>query len=230
MAIYISDTFTDTNGTAIASHTPDVGGAWNTSGGITIQSNQLICGQFNSGHPYNSTTSMASADYEVLADVVWSVAADGNADMAGVIGRFNTAASDYYCAYYNTTGASWHLSKFISGGETSLGTSAMTYVQGQTHALTLRMQGSTITMLVDGTSLVSVTDATLTLKQNVGIYMEDVVSQAQRLDNYVVQDIVSGGGSSATMSSTFKNGKPSRPAPFKPMGDAFRPTKYGGWR
>lgn len=194
MAIYISDTFTDTNGTAIASHTPNVGGAWNVSGAITITSNQLICGQFGSGHPYNSTTSMASADYEVLADVVWAGAADGNADMAGVIGRFNTAASDYYFAYYNTTGAAWHLSKAISGSESSLGTSAMAYVQGQTHTLTLRMQGTTITMLVDGVSLVSVTDTALTLTQNAGIYMEDVVSQCQRLDTYVVQDIAVGGG------------------------------------
>lgn len=196
MATFVQDTFTDTNATAITSHTPDVGGAWNTGGGaITIQSNRLICGFFNSGLSYNTTQS-STADYQVSCDVVM-VGASAGGSYVGIAGRFNTAASDNYRAAYDAQNGLFELSKYISGSKTSLGTYSTAYVQGQTFSLMLKMSGTTISLLVDGVSRVSVTDTAFSAKGNFAVYLEDVFSQCCLMDNFLAEDISSGGGGGA---------------------------------
>jgi len=205
MATYVKDTFTDTNGTVLSSHTPDIGGAWSEVGGgatsnITIQSDTIQQALFGNSKAVNATTA-STADYQVSIDVIMSAATAG-VDEVGVMGRGNFGAGNSYIVYYDTDFTTPNqtvvLSSFASGSETQLATYALTYVQGQTHNVMLKMQGSTISMLVDNVVQGSVTDTTWTTGTNIGIWTDTGYVQSLLGDNFLAQDIPSSGGTAPT--------------------------------
>lgn len=96
----LRDTFTGTNGTALASHTMDAGAGWTVHGGTwTIQSNHL---QYGGGGSFqNASADAGAADCTVSAELV----ADG---YVGVLLRY-TDEANY-----------WWLSRRIFGDNTAL--------------------------------------------------------------------------------------------------------------
>jgi hypothetical protein len=184
--VYVSDTFTATNGTGLSSHTPDIGGAW--SGGGPIQGNQLTANFFNQAFISNAIGA-ATADYEVAIDVVMFGASAGQ-DRLGAIGRGNFGGGNWYLAYYDASAQLVKLSTYSSAAETILGSFALTYVQGQTHNVKLRMNGSTISCLVDGTTQISVTDTSHVSADALGIHQGDADdSLCLNGDNFVAQSL-----------------------------------------
>jgi len=72
MTIYVTDSFTDTDGTALHSHTPDVGTSFvdaSGSGALTIQSNCIPGESFANDRGYYTNSPPASADYEASITV-----------------------------------------------------------------------------------------------------------------------------------------------------------------
>jgi hypothetical protein len=202
MSTYVSDTFTGTDGTAIASHTPDVGGAWSGSG-VTLLSNQVVSGAFAGSFSLLNATLTSTADYEVSIDVHFagttpSTGAAQGSDVMGAHAR-DDGSFDYYEASYDSSLKSWGLWKVLSGTYTRLGSAfAMTYTQTQTHTVKLRVQGTTITMFVDGTSQVSVTDASISAKGKVGfVCFDNDGSLCLQGDNFLAADISAGGPTTA---------------------------------
>lgn len=188
MATFASDVFTDANGTDLNAHTPDVGGSWTKNQStITIQSNRTQ-GSLFAGAYYSNNGTPNSADYDVSADITFVTAAGSG--LAGVQARVAGGAHfNTYVALYDAGNNRYELRRYSAGALSSLGTSAYTYAQNETHTIKLRVNGSQITMFVDGVSLIDVSNGDISAAGLAGIYHEDSATHALALDNFVAGDI-----------------------------------------
>jgi hypothetical protein len=189
-ATIVSDTFTGTDATAIASHAPDTGGTWvEKQAGLKLLSNKLEAVDFGDCRAYNTATP-GSADYEVSVNVTLNQTGWGN--KAGVRGREVVDGvlpiQNCYEAYFNESTHTWYLDRWNGGTPTNLGTyaDATFNAVGITRALKLGLVGSVITVYVDGVSRIAVTDATpLTAAGLVGIMNAGGIHDGLLLDNYL---------------------------------------------
>lgn len=187
-----SDTFTGADGTALASHSPEIGAGWTRSATASDGAGDpLISG----GRIYNPTsnirvyyiTGLDLADCEVSADVV--LRTDTNNASSGVVGRHNFGAITFYLARYNDTVNAFQLHKYVAGVATQLGSdAAATLTADQAYRLTLAMRGSSIRLLVDGLLAVSVTDTAITAAGKAGVRLGGTASTTTgtHLDNFRV--------------------------------------------
>jgi hypothetical protein len=185
---YVSDAFTGTDGTALASHTPDTGGTWvDDQSGLQLSGNHVNSRQLFGDSRSHNTTAPSTADYDVSMNIIWSGATSDA--VLGVVGRGagNQFRSDGYIAYYDAGNNRWALVKLVGYNSTTLGTYAQTYTQGQTHTLKLSMAGTAITVYVDGVSQISVTDSSISAINHAGIYAHYGSSSTSMVgDNYLV--------------------------------------------
>lgn len=150
MAILVQDTFTDTNGTQLSSHSPDIGGAWIdpifSVEEAQIQSNKLLVG-FDAFY-YNDISNVA--DVYVQIDCV----TDGASLLAGLVVRY-TDSSNYY--YYDP---GFGIKKLVGGTPTTIAA----YADAQTAGSTYKLEaiGTTLTLYKDGSPVASTTDSDLT--------------------------------------------------------------------
>lgn len=147
---FASDTFTDTNGTLLENHTPDLGTSWTKGSGldagiVSINANTI----YGSGASadirmwYIGVTS-TNADYDVQATFKIS---NTSATSLTILGRASTSAVTAYglrCA-----GTGWALYKWVAGTRTTLGSytgdACTTARVGK-----LEMRGTSISAYVDG--------------------------------------------------------------------------------
>lgn len=88
----------------------------------------------------------------------------------------------------------------------------------------LEVAGTTLTAKINGVTILSRTDSAIA-SGNPGIYISGSGGTT------VLDDWAGGSVSAGAAASAAKLGNVGhRPAPFKPMGDAFRTMKYRGWR
>ena len=107
---FLTDTFTDTNGTNLQSHTGDTPHTWTKISGTNnavIQSNALQGDGGASGTClYRASIAAATPDYQVSASVTTNT---GTAQ--GVCGRMNSAGTDFYLARYLQSAGEWQLDR-----------------------------------------------------------------------------------------------------------------------
>lgn len=164
-----SDTFTDFYATSLQSHTGEIGAGWvkhpvSSADAVIDAASQIHkAGTGTVGALYYTTTTPTSADYRVEADLdEFTTNAD---DMAGVVGRLDptNANGTYYLARQEVSRAKWVLYKVVNGSWTWLGEAdSPTVWWGSSNRVTLDMRGSSIKLLVNGTTYVSVTDGSIT--------------------------------------------------------------------
>ncbi len=149
------DHFTDTNGTAIASHTMDTGAGWtlNSGSGVTIQSNKA---SWNGTQAY-ITADAGQADVTQTA-LVKNLTANSQ---RGLIGRF-TDTSNLWVVGFNdqTTTNNWTITEIASGTSTNRATGSVTLTQGVEQTVAVTYSGSTITATVNGGNQISYGSAT----------------------------------------------------------------------
>jgi hypothetical protein len=184
-ATKVQDSFTGTDGTALTSHTPEVGGAWsdNGSGLLKLLTNKIETVNFGRASALSSTV-LTSADYDVSADVTMNVTGWGNS--AGVQGRFVGNYSDGHEAYFSEGTHTWNLRRWTGGNPTALGSYADPTFTSGTKNLRLSMVGSALKVYVDGVLRISVTDATITAANKAGLYSEGGIHNGILLDNFLV--------------------------------------------
>ena len=174
MANFLLDTFTDTSGTYLVSHTGETGATWTKTAGTNsdaeIQSNKLTFTE-SSYIQYRAIASgvPAAANYSVSA-VLFYNATTTNAygPWTGVMGRY-VDENNYYYAYYYWYDQKWHLAKTVAGTQTDLGSSAQTLSLSNYYTLKLSMTGTTIVLNVGGSDLITVTDSALSAKGSAGV-------------------------------------------------------------
>lgn len=153
-------------------------------------------GSGTNGALYWATAAPPSANYTVQADVfVASLVAN---DLAGVVGRLDTAATGgtFYAGVYDRAQQRWVLYRLVNGTQVAIGSSATTSLSaGLTYQVALEMNGSAIRLLVGGTQVISAVDtsitapgrggvvvgygpATTTLSDTTGMHLDNVIVRA----------------------------------------------------
>lgn len=195
MAIFVSDTFTDTSGTALPSHTGETGATWTRHGSyaadIVVSDANRARGTGTAALNYASGTP-ASAEYDVEADL----RCVSNLSFNGVCGRVATGADTTYIArFFNANG--WQLLKLVAGVATTLGTDTTdgtTLTVGSTYALKLEIRNAAKKLFIGGAERLSSADNAITAAGQSGVRGSGGSNTTgYHLDNYVATDL-SGGG------------------------------------
>ncbi len=169
------DAMSGTAGATLQSRSGAIGASWtkhpvSSADAVITAAGRVRKAGTSMGALYYASGVPASANYNVEADVfVASVVTD---DMAGVVGRLDTANTNgtYYYFRYERTNLVWVLYKVVNGTWTWLGQSGtQTLTAGATYRAALDMTGTSIRGLVDGVQVISVTDATISAAGRGGI-------------------------------------------------------------
>lgn len=192
----VGDTFTDTDGTQIDSHTatgPNGGFGWtlNTGSDIEIQSNQAE-------GPGNNQSNYARADSDLSSDDMYSevdatVIPDIAGRAVGPLARYDVSADDGYRFRLRSTGSGngeYRIDKKISGTTTNLVTSSGFTMPSLPVTVRIEVDGSNIEGFEDGVSKASTTDSDVTGYVRAGIYVqpEDPGNEAD-VDNFEAADL-----------------------------------------
>lgn len=162
---FLYDTFTDTDATILTNHTGEKGGSWLIQTGAApgtpnaIQNNR-VWSPTNQGVYRAAPNSIDPSPANYYVEAVLSFVSTIAGDNVGVIGRASAVANTYYMARWNQSGG-WQLYSNVAGSFTQLGsTVADTFTSGE-KTVRLTMNGTTISMSVDGVTIISVTDANI---------------------------------------------------------------------
>jgi hypothetical protein len=212
---FLSDSFTDTAGTTLASHSPEVGGAWSkhTSSGSANASIDATGGRLQSDAAttsiptYQNAATPPAADYVVRATVTRTAAATGT-QAAGVMLRAVNGVNSYYLADYdaNSGAGRWRLRKTVSGTNTTLGTASATLTQDQAYLLEAVVIGDQLTLRVDGSVVVGpITDSALAAAGLVGVRLGG--TNVFRLDDVQAAGVLYTGSGSASLPALTASGE-----------------------
>lgn len=165
MTTIASDTFTDTNGTTLQSHTPSGGGTWTKSIGgagvdIEIQSNQATPSGNNAW--YYHSQDPTGVEY----DCQFTIKQTGSTNYAiGLVGRCSTSAETGYL--YHPGGSFHYLYKVSGGSYTELGTYFASVAIND--VIKLEIKDATKRVFVNGTQRISSTNNDVTAKGKAGL-------------------------------------------------------------
>lgn len=162
---FINDTFTDTSGTDLASHTPDTGTGWTKREDTGIWEIDSTGGRVqNTGVAYalyTEDTTPPSADYEVQADYIQVTA--GETKGVFICGRYRTSDGANYHILYWDPDNEFRLKVDDGTTASDLGIYTENIDDGTPRTVKLVMNGDQISAVVDGiTRIGPITDATVT--------------------------------------------------------------------
>ena len=179
VAYRVQDSFTDTNGTDLGSHTPTgplndgTWTGWYQPSGCTLKvtSNRVYCaypsaGSVSSGfrHSYQLADGMIAADLSIPGshnDGGYAILALRHS------GATPGASSAYRIAFSNGgygTAGTVSLYKLVSGSDTQLGSTYTigTLSSSATYRVSLELLGTALTVKLNGTSIITATDSAIT--------------------------------------------------------------------
>jgi lysophospholipase L1-like esterase len=179
MPNFILDTFTDTAGTPLDSHTPDLGGPVTKITGQTgvaqiTAANRLRAGTAGALTGYQYTAVPSAADYDVICDAyIASITADASA--SGPMARIQSGAQTYYWGRLSNDPANgagpfsgYDIYKCVAGTLTQIASSTNTpLTAGSTTRLKLSVRGTAITLYASNnggatfTAVCSATDSSI---------------------------------------------------------------------
>lgn len=175
MPRFSADSFTESADTALTSHTGETGATWTKNSSYTTSTVPQVVGATDRERLNDSAHEVAcyasglpaGIDYDVQVTVN-VVSRDG---YHGVTGRGATATLDWYEAFVDSAGSGgegYYLGKYVSGTFTELASYVTTPQTGD--ILKLRVRGSSVEMLVNGTVRGSATDTSFKTAGRVGIF------------------------------------------------------------
>src|SRR5574343_513281 len=175
MAQFVNDTFTDTNGTALASHTGETGATWTLLAGSTTQkivySNELICG--GGRGVYKASGTPGGADYEVHTWQTWRGTYGQDFHRTGPALRLDSSGNGYAAWPAADESSTLILGRLDSGGvPTAIASVSYTPPSTGTEVkFTLRAVGSTLKVYVNDVEQISHTDSTYSAAGNAGVML-----------------------------------------------------------
>lgn len=210
MANIAADTFTGTDGTGIVSHDANWAAVTGYSDNAAIYSNRLRKSSGSTTAVYRYNVAPSSADYAVSSEFYVAGTTDTTYN-AGVIARASSSQTTMYMARWRN-GTGFQLFKFVnSTTATQIGsTVAQSYSAGTTQKITLRVEGSTISVYrgAETTPIISVTDTAISAAGYAGVWTNTLsTTDGPQLDNWSADDIVvnaaaDGGTGSSTGTGT----------------------------
>lgn len=213
MAVFASDTFTDSDSTELSAHTPDSGGSWTQSttwaDDAVIVSNQLqlIDSATNGTSGYAHSGVPDSAEYDLTWDSI--VAADGASQNinVGVLGRYDGDATCYRCRY-RPSQTRWQVTRIENGSGTLLGTYIADHAGGTAEAK-FEVRDAAKKLFVGGIERISTTDNVITAVGKAGIdfaALGGASNDRHHIDNFVADDLSAGGGTFTATSALTTGG------------------------
>lgn len=149
----INDTFTDTNGTAIASHTMDNGTGWTKSGGgtATIQDNTLEL--VMSGPPLPLVlTDVADGDGTLTTKIYFDSSSDATTRLAYVYFRYSDS-NNYWRVNLNAGTNVITLNRYESGSNTQVDSASLTLNDDTWYTVTATLNGSSVSVTIGAETL-----------------------------------------------------------------------------
>lgn len=179
----VLDLFVDTEGTALASHTPDidtVGTGWTeVVSGITIESNRASDNQADR----QAVIDAGVADCRIRVDLVAN-----SVNFTGIIFRYQNS-TNFLIAGADTIFSRVAIWKNVAGVFTNLaGNTTPAIPQGTAGTLDVRLLGSNIKLLWDGVEYLDITETTGQSETEHGLYEDgDTWSADATWDNFRIQ-------------------------------------------
>ena len=190
-----SDTFTDTNGTALGSHTPNIGSGWTAQNGtFEIQSNEAITTSPNVAAPgHVATLDIGTNDYE--AEVVVNLAS--GASLTGFALRYVDNDNMFWVGI--RTNGTWAIQERNGGGNLTRDQLTPGISVGVDYTIRVRNDASTgtITAWLNGGLELSWTSANFLSSTVLGIRSQSAVGST--FDNWQVRTGQENLSSSGTM-------------------------------
>jgi hypothetical protein len=160
-AIFVSDTFTDTNGINLTAHTGETGATWAKVTGVTgdfkIYNNKTK-GDSGGTSLYYASGTPDTNEYDVEVDLHQIT----SNDYPGIGGRIDAAADDGYWVWLQFDAATWSLVKRVGGTETVLGSYVQGFSNGSDHTLKLEIRTAAKKFFLDGVERISDSDNSIT--------------------------------------------------------------------
>lgn len=169
---FVYDTFTDHAGVALTNHVADSGGGWVLQNGTTTTGPAVISDEgrvYPSGNNavYANLDASTNPNVVVEADLVCKSTLASS--QAGLAARMAADSHTLYYARWNYTGNVWQLYKTVNNVSTQLSSNVVSTFTTGTKKLGLRCVGTTISVEVDGATIISVTDADIPNAGRAGI-------------------------------------------------------------
>jgi hypothetical protein len=186
MTVFVSDTFTASDGTYLEDHSPEVGDAWQSRLGntaIEIWSNTATLRRLGKYAYYTNAATPSSAEYDITANFLKYTS--GGATF-GFVGRF-VDGSNYYLFYYIHGDTAYYLKKRIEGVFSTLDTLVEEMPDGTNVAL-LEIRNNSQRGKVGGVEKVTAADSDLTDAGNVGMFFSSLTSRDWYIDDFVADD------------------------------------------
>ena len=167
----VIDTFTDTDATALTSHTPSGGGSWTNhaswaSSSATIRTNRAAPGTSESV-VYHSTAVADRASTTWVAYCPLKYVATNTGSYGGLWAGVTGAKTGYVVYWY---AGDYALYKYdASGGNASLGTYTAGFVVGDEPTVALKFTSTQVIVLINGTARITASDTAIT-PTRVGVY------------------------------------------------------------
>lgn len=171
-SVFVSDTFTDADGTLLSAHVGEIGATWTQNpaslrtsqiagNAVRVSSSGAVSLYYASGLP-------ATAEYDVQA--TFSVVVTTGNTFDGIVGRQSVADDTSYCALWNqTAGARWELYRIVAGVSTLLGFFAGDDPSGAARIVKLQIRDAAKKVFVDGVERISSADNAIAAAGRAGV-------------------------------------------------------------
>lgn len=161
---YNYDSFTAADGTTLTSRSGEYNGSWVLQAGSTtllptIQNNRLYPRDTNA--IYRFTTPSPVANYSVVAE--FECITTDTSDVVGIMIRaVNSSTSTYYYVRYSRAAQTWALFKVVSGSISAYSSYSDTFPAAAKRVVELKAVGTSISVIIDGTVRITLTDSSIT--------------------------------------------------------------------
>jgi hypothetical protein len=191
MTALLYDTFTDTNGTSLASHTMDVGAGWTIhSGTWTVQSNHAESAKTDG---ILCTAAGGASNGTLTCDVMPTDNAS-NAFLAGLVFRY-TDTSNFWLVHLDSRLDVVTVFRNLAGSFTSQGTSTPTMTSGVAYAVSVVLNGTSIGVTINGGNAINVTSSSHQSATRYGMRcgLTSGPATVGQWDNFLLDDGVAAG-------------------------------------
>lgn len=178
---YVYDTFTGTDGTNLAAHTPDIGGAWTVSAGtITIQSNRAASSASGAGN--GALIESGQANIVITGTVRWT---DGTGGLGtGFYFRATDISNLWLVEIENTSTITIYDRQ--AGTFTLRASASVAAISANTdYPIRITASGNTITAVWNNNETINFTSSFNNTATQVGLRLSDTLGIAAA-DNFLV--------------------------------------------
>ncbi len=210
MSKFFSDTFTDSNGTALLAHNPEIGGGWDYSngngGGMKILSNRLHYDVGGVGPGFVTVLarpSTPSGEYDIEATIYSNNLAAYT--LVQILARYQDQSGTGSYIGVSIDAGSVSFAMRQHSGDTSLGFASITVNPLETHVFRYSVRDAAKIVYMDGVEVLRITDNTLTgaAGNKVGLlmYSPDNTIDGFDLDSLTMGPVYDIGATSASATS-----------------------------